>query len=76
MYDIISVNGTEFMRWVTKLGRKQNVATRFIPRYGKGSHGTLFFGDRHAVVVQRSRDIPRGLFRSMCRQLTIDSDDL
>jgi len=47
---------------------------RWVAERGKGSHGTLYFGDRKAIVP--AGELKRGTLRAICRQLAIDPDDL
>lgn len=45
-------------------------------RTGRGSHGTLYLGDRFAVVKDLKKEIGPGLLSDMCRQLGIRKEDL
>ena len=44
------MTGAEFIRAIRKLGRRRGVDVRFVTRRGKGSHGTLYWGDRKTIV--------------------------
>ena len=70
------MNGREFIARVRKLGRKNNTAVSFDPTRGKGSHGTLRYGDRIAVVKDRKAPLKAGTLHGMCKQLGIDPSDL
>ena len=70
------MNGREFISRVRKLGRKNNIAVSFDRIRDKGSHGTLRYGDRIAVVKDRKTPLKTGTFRAMCKQLGIDPIDL
>ena len=70
------MNGREFITRVRRLARKNGIAVRFDRSRGKGSHGTLYFGDRHTVVKDRRKPLKTGTLRGICRQLDIDPDDL
>ena len=70
------MNGREFISKVRKLGRKNNIAVSFDRTRGKGSHGTLRYGDRIAIVKDRKAPLKTGTFRGMCKQLGIDPSDL
>jgi len=70
------VTGAEFIRKVRKLGRRRGVPVNFIVERGKGSHGTLYFGDRITVVKHRSSELKPGLLHAMLRQLGLTLDDL
>ena len=43
---------------------------------GKGSHMTLYFGDRKTVVRNPQDDLKTGTYRAMLRQLGIRQEDL
>ena len=51
--NVSAVNGREFMTRVRRLARRNGIAVRFDRTRGKGSHGTLYYGDRHTVVKDR-----------------------
>ena len=70
------MNGREFISRVRKLGRKNKSAVSFDRTRGKGSHGTLYYGDRFTVVKDRKTHLKTGTFRAMCKQLGIDPSDL
>ena len=76
MPDNESVTGAEFIRAVRRLGRRRGIGVRFVTRRGKGSHGTLYFGDRKTVVKDRKKELSRGLLADMLRQLGIDPKEL
>jgi mRNA interferase HicA len=44
------MTGNELLRRLRQLGSRRGVAVRFEEERGKGSHGTLYFGDRFAVT--------------------------
>ncbi|MDE0433985.1 MAG: type II toxin-antitoxin system HicA family toxin [Bryobacterales bacterium] len=52
------------------------IAVRFDRTRGKGSHGTLYYGERHTVVKDRGKPLKTGTLHGMCKQLGIDPDDL
>ena len=70
------MNGREFVTRVRKLARRNGIAVRFDRTRGKGSHGILYYGDRHTVVKDRRKLLKTGTLRGMCRQLGIDPNDL
>jgi len=72
MFDNKPVNGAEFMKMIKRLGRKNGIAVRFVSRYGKGSHGRLYYGDRFTTLKDRKKEIGSGLYRKMLRDLGID----
>jgi len=70
------MNGDEFLRKVSKLGNARGIAVRFDKRQGKGSHGTLYFGDRKTTLKDRRKEIGPGLLAAMLDQLGIDKGDI
>ena len=70
------MNGREFISRVRKLGRKTGVSVTLDAHRGKGSHITLYFGQRFTIVPDRKKDIRPGLFHAMCQQLGIDPGEL
>ncbi len=70
------MTGAEFVRRVRKLARKRGLPVRFVASRGKGSHGTLYCGDRLTRVKDRRKEIRPGLLRAMCKQLGVDPAEL
>lgn len=70
------MNGREFISRVRNMAKARSVPCRFDRTRGKGSHGTLYFGDRRTTVKDRGKEISTGLLRAMCRQLGMDPRDL
>ena len=70
-----SVRGREFIEHLTELGRERNVQVRVDAKRGKGSHVTLYYGDRKIVVKERRKEIGPGLQSAMIRQLGLDASD-
>ena len=66
----------EFIRRVRRLGRKRGASVRFSAHRGKGSHGTLYYAERHTVVKGGRNELSKGLLSAMCKQLGIDLREL
>lgn len=43
---------------------------------GKGSHGTLYLGDRYTIMKDRKKEIGPGLLRKMLSNLGLDKSDI
>ena len=69
------VTGNEFIRRVRKIGRERGVTVRLATERGKGSHSTLYFGDRFTVVKDKRKELGTGLQSAMIRQLGLDKSD-
>ena len=72
---ILSMKGDKFVRKIRRLGRSRGTEVRFEKRHGKGSHGTLYFGDRKTIVKDRRKEIGEGLLRAMLGQLGLRKSD-
>lgn len=70
------MRGSEFVRRVTRLGRRRGVPVRFESRHGKGSHGRLYYGTRFTTVKDRKKEIGPGLLKAMLEQLGLAREDL
>ncbi len=57
---------------VTGFHRKHAIRAR----RGKGSHGTLFYGESFTIVQNLKRELPRGTLREMLRQIGLSPNDL
>ncbi len=58
------------------MARIRGVKVRHVASHGKGSHSTLYYGDRFTMVKDLNKEIKEGLLVDMCRQLGIDKTDL
>lgn len=60
------MNGDEFLRRIKKLGKDRGIAVQFDKRHGKGSHGTLYYGDRKTTLKDRRKEIGPACYRQCC----------
>ena len=70
------MTGSEFLRKITRLGRRHGVPVRFDRRHGKGSHGTLHYGNRKTTLKDLRKEIGEGLLQAMLKQLGLSRHDL
>jgi len=70
------VNGNELLRKLNQLGRRRGVDVRIDEEHGKGSHATIYFGERFTVIKDRRKEIGRGLLHAILRQLGLNERDL
>ena len=68
--------GSEFLRKLRRYGRRQNLAVRFDPALGKGSHGRVWLGEAYTTLKDRKKDLGPGLLKAMCHDLGLEADDL
>ena len=69
-------NGREFITRVRRLARRNGIAVRFDRTRGKGSHGTLYYGDRFTVLKDHRKLRKAGTPRGMSKRLGIDPNQL
>ena len=70
------MTGNEFMRWIRRPGRQRALKVEFVPERGKGSHGTLYFGDRLTIVRNPADELKTGTLHGMLAQLGLTRADL
>ncbi|MBI3301738.1 MAG: type II toxin-antitoxin system HicA family toxin [Deltaproteobacteria bacterium] len=70
------MKGSEFIRKVKKLGRRRRVKVEFIAERGKGSHGTLYYGDKRTIVRNPKDELKTGTLHAMLEQLGLTLADL
>ena len=70
------MNGGEFIKKIRKHARESRVPTKVVPTRGKGSHVTLYYGDKFTIVKDRKKEIGEGLLNKMLQQLGLKKDDL
>lgn len=68
------MNGIQFRRIIRRLSKARSIQYRYEKRHGKGSHGTVFFGDKKTTV--KSGEIGEGLLHDMLKQLGLSKKDL
>ena len=70
------MNGNELLRKLNRLGTRRGIPVRIDKERGKGSHATVYIGDRFTVIKDRRKEIGPGLLHSMLRQLGMTERDL
>jgi mRNA interferase HicA len=76
MSDNTRVRGSEFLDKIEELGKRTGTKVTFKSQRGKGSHGTLYYGDKRTIVPDLKRELKTGTFYGMLRQLGINPKDL
>lgn len=70
------MKGSEFLRKLRRYGRSHNLAVRFDPAPGKGSHGRVWLGEAYTTLKDRKKELGPGLLKAMCDDLGIAVDEL
>jgi len=76
VFDNAKVKGSEFLRKVKAVARRNNLPLRWVAERGSGSHGTLYLGNRFTVVKDLKKELGPGLLSDMLKQLGIRKEDL
>ena len=76
MSDTIKMKGSEFIRKIRILAKKQGVRVKIEQRRGKGSHSTLFYGQRFTIIRNLKDELKTGTYKAMLKQLGIDEKEL
>ena len=66
----------EFLRKVKVIAKRKQLPYRWSPERGVGSHGTVYLGERFAVVKDLKKELGPGLLADMCKQLGIRKEEL
>ena len=70
------MTGNEFIRRLRRLGRQRGVRVEYIAERGKGSHGTLYYGERLAIIRNPRDELKTGTLHAMLAQLGLSRGDL
>ncbi|MEA5578782.1 type II toxin-antitoxin system HicA family toxin [Anabaena sp. UHCC 0451] len=70
------MKGSEFIRKVKKLAKERNIIAYVDQKRGKGSHVTLYFGDKFTIVRNPKDELKTGTFKAMLNQLGIEEDEI
>lgn len=67
------MRGTEFRKRIKKLAKSRKVDCGEDKHHGKGSHTTLYYGDKKTTV--KNGEIGEGLLNDMLKQLGLTKKD-
>ncbi len=70
------MKGSEFLRKLKGLARRRGVPVAFDKKHGKGSHGTLTYGERRTTLKDPKKEIGKGLLNAMLNDLGLTKDEL
>ncbi|MFN0106303.1 MAG: hypothetical protein ACKV2U_29950 [Bryobacteraceae bacterium] len=77
MYETGAVTAGGFLRKIKRYADSRKLSFRWVPAHGKGSHGTLYVGEKGRTTLQNlKKEIPKGTLKGMCAQLFIDPTEL
>ena len=76
MSDNDGMTGKELIKQLKKLAKTRQIEVRQERKRGKGSHITLYFGDRYAVMPDLKKELKTGTLSAILNQLNVDKQDL
>jgi mRNA interferase HicA len=76
MSEDVRMKGSEFIRKIKKLAKKRGIEAYVDKKRGKGSHVTLYFGDRLTIVRNPSDELKTGTLKAMLKQLDLKENDI
>ena len=71
-----AMRGNELIKMVETLGKERRIAVRVDKKRGKGSHQTLYFGERKTIIRNPKDELKTGTYQAMLKQLGIGEKDL
>ena len=69
------MKGSEFLKRVQKLAKKNALVCSWHPDKGKGSHGVLKFSDRRTTLRNLKDELKTGTYFGMLKQLGLTEKD-
>lgn len=70
------MNGSELIKILRKIGKKQARAVRIDKKRSKGSHFTLYFGGKRTIMKDRTKEIGPGLLKRILNNLGLTKGDI
>jgi mRNA interferase HicA len=70
------MRGNEFVKKVKKLAKANNLEARIDSKRGKGSHVTLYYGDKFTIIRNLKDELKTGTLKAMLKQLGIREDEI
>ena len=72
----LAMRGNELIKKVEALGKERGIAVRVDKKRGKGSHQTLYFGERKTIIRNPKDELKTGTYHAVLKQLGISEKDL
>ncbi|MGL5805088.1 MAG: type II toxin-antitoxin system HicA family toxin [Xenococcaceae cyanobacterium] len=70
------MKGSEFIKKIEVLARRRGIEVRVDKKRGKGSHVTLYFGERFTIVRNPKDELKTGTLNAMLKQLGLKNEDI
>jgi len=70
------MRGNEFIKRVKKLAKENGLEAYVDKKRGKGSHVTLYYGDKFTILRNPKDELKTGTLKAMLKQLGIKEDEV
>jgi mRNA interferase HicA len=69
------VKSSQFIRRARQYAKRHELAFKYDPRRGKGSHGRIYLGEHLTTIKSGNKTLGVGLQHKMLKDLHIDSKE-
>ena len=70
------MKGIDFIRKIKKLAKQRGLRCHIDKKRGKGSHVTLYFGNKRMIVRNPKDELKKGTLSAMLKQLGLSHQDI
>jgi mRNA interferase HicA len=70
------MTGKELIKRLKQIAKVRQAEIRTQSKRGKGSHITLYFGDRYAVIPDLKKELKSGTLSAILKQLGVEKEEL
>ncbi len=70
------MTGKELLKKLKKLSGKLGVEMRIETKRGKGSHVTLYFDERYAIIPDLKKELKMGTLKAILKQIGVQQEEL
>ena len=70
------MDGNELLRHLKRIAKERGERLAQMKSRGKGSHITVYLGERRTILKDRKKEIGPGLLRKILDDLGVDIDEL
>lgn len=70
------MKGKEFLSRLRRLAKGRSLPCRVETKRGKGSHVTIYLGERFAVIPDLKKELKTGTLNAILKQLGLTKEDI
>jgi len=70
------MTGNELVKKLKKLAKERGLECKIDQKRGKGSHVTLYFGNKFTILRNPKDELKKGTLNAMLNQLGLSQNDL